>query len=394
MHSLSRLAVYLTCAISTALASAEPISTMHSSVRALGMGDAYTALARDSSALYYNPAGLARVTGINLKIFQIRAGASGLEAYERIQEMQGSEGGEEYSDMIQELYGEHVWTGIGGDTAITVPMFGFTAYNHTDALIQIDNPVNPQIYTSIINDYGYTLGIGIPTSPFTALGVNLKYVKRSGARVPYGASVIADLDPDVLYNNITGWGKGYGADVGMNFQIPAPFFSATLSAVWRNVGDMKFRSDDPNADIPTEYQDMTVGASLLFDTPLLTVAPALDVRYLNREDIQLMRKINFGVEIGIPFLDIRGGFHEGYYTAGLGVNMGLFRVDAATYGVELGEYPGQIEDRRYVVEFTMELGVGSFGASGSGGGADGKGGKGGGKSKSIWGGSSRLKQRR
>lgn len=385
--------------LNVASVSAEPLSTMHSSVRALGMGDAYTALARGSESLYYNPAGLARVSGINLKMFQIRAGASGYEAYQKIQDIQGSGGGDEFSDMIEELYGEHVWTGAGAEAAFTVPMFGFGVYNHLDALISIDNPVTPEIYTSIINDYGYVAGFGIPMSPFLAMGMNFRYVKRSGARVPYGATVIADLDPDVLYNNITGWGKGYGIDAGLNLQIPAPFFSATLSAVWRNIGNMEFRSDTPGVDIPREENDMTLGASLLFDTPLLSIAPALDIRSINREDIQLMRKINFGVELGIPFLDIRGGFHEGYYTAGLGLNLGLFRVDAATYGVELGEYPGQIEDRRYVVEFTMELGVGGFGASGwssggsGGGGKSGSGGQGG-SSKSIWGGSGRLKQRR
>ncbi|NJL25620.1 MAG: hypothetical protein HC902_10890 [Calothrix sp. SM1_5_4] len=43
-------------------ASSEPgsmigTSTINSSVRALGMGDAYTSLADDSSSLFYNPAG-------------------------------------------------------------------------------------------------------------------------------------------------------------------------------------------------------------------------------------------------------------------------------------------------------------------------------------------------
>jgi hypothetical protein len=98
-------------------------------------------------------------------------------------------------------------------------------------------------------------------------------------------------------------------------------------------------------------------------------------------------------------VDIRGGFHEGYYTYGAGVNLGLFLDYAASYGVELGSYPGQIEDRRYVLEFSMELGVGSFGVDGqSGSGAHGHHGisgfsGGSGSSHSIWG-SGRLKQRR
>ncbi len=372
--------------------------TINSNVRALGMGDAYLGLANDSSSLFYNPAGLARVSGINLKLFSIRVGASGLEAYEKIQGLAG-DGDDAFAEALSALYGEHVWSGVGASTAFAMPMIGFTAYNHLDALIQVNNPVYPEIYTSVINDYGYILGFGVPILPVFHLGANFKYIKRSGARVPYGASFVADLDPDAIYDNITGWGKGYGVDLGANFIIPAPFFSAVLSGVWKNMGGMSFRSEDPNARIPSEKNDMSVGVALSFDTPLLSIGPAIDFRYLNREDIQLMRKLNFGIEIGVPLIDIRGGFHEGYYTAGLGLNLGLFQLDLATYGVELGAYPGQIEDRRYVLEFKMELGLGGFTATSLSGekvagvkGGDSAGGGSGGK-KSFWGGR-RLKQRR
>lgn len=372
--------------------------TINSNARALGMGDAYLGLADNSSSLFYNPAGLARVSGINLKLFSIRAGASGVEAYEKIQDLNGDDQ-EAYAEALSALYGEHVWSGLGASAAFAMPMIGFTVYNHLDALIQVNNPVYPEIYTSVINDYGYVLGFGIPILPVFHLGANFKYIKRSGARVPYGASFVADLDPDTIYDNITGWGKGYGVDVGANFVIPAPFFSAVLSGVWKNMGGMSFRSDNPNTRIPSEKNDLSVGVALSFDTPLLSIGPAIDFRYLNREDIQLTRKLNFGIEIGLPLIDIRGGFHEGYYTGGLGVNLGLFQLDVATYGVELGAYPGQIEDRRYVLEFTMELGVGGFTATSLSGGkvAGAKGGDSGsgssGGKKSFWGGR-RLKQRR
>jgi hypothetical protein len=374
--------------------------TINSTARALGMGDAYMGLADDSSSLFYNPAGLARVSGLNLKIFGLRAGASGMEAYEKIKDLNGDDD-EGYANALRELYGEHVWSGVGGETSFTMPMIGFAVYNHLDALIQVDNPVYPEIYTSVVNDYGYVLGFGVPIAPVFHLGANFKYVKRSGARVPYGASFVADLDPDAIYDNVTRWGKGYGVDLGANFVIPAPFFSAVLSGTWKNVGEMAFKSNDPNTNIPSEKNDVSVGVALSFDTPLLSVSPAVDVRYLNREDLQLTRKLNFGIEIGVPLLDIRGGFHEGYYTAGAGVNLGLFQVDVATYGVELGAYPGQIEDRRYVVEFSMELGVGGFTATslsggkvaGAKGGDSASGGSGGGSRKSFWGGR-RLKQRR
>jgi hypothetical protein len=386
-------AALLLCSFS---ARAIEISAMHSNARALGMGDAYTSLADDSSSLFYNPAGLARVHGLNWKVLDIRAGASGLSAYTKIKNLNSSGSGGGFASEIDSLYGEHVYTGIGAETAFTAPMFGFAVYDHADALVRVDNPVYPQVYTSIVNDYGYVAGMGAPLAPFLHAGLDFRYVKRTGARVPFGAAFLADLNPSTILDNVRGWGKGYGVDAGMNIILPAPFFSANFSAVWRNIGQMTFRSDDPNANIPTEDNDITLGMSLKFDTHIVSIAPAVDFRYLNSPHYQLTRKINFGVEIGLPVIDIRAGFREGYYTYGVGANLGLFRVDAATYGVELGAYPGQIEDRRYVVEFTMELGVGDFSADGSSskksGGAGGASGSGS-SSRSIWG-TGRLKQRR
>lgn len=379
--------------------SAAEYSTLNSSVRALGMGDAYSAIVDDSSALFYNPAGLARVSGLNFKVFSVRAGGSGYEAIQDMQDL-NSDTSTGFSSAIANLYGEKVWTGVGGEMAFSMPMFGFMIYDHADALVKIDNPVFPEIYTSVINDYGFAAGFGAPLGPFLQAGIALKYIKRTGARLPFGASFLADLDADAIYSNVTGWGKGYGVDSGINVVLPAPFFTATLSAVWRNMGEISFRSDNPDSLVPNEPNDLTLGLGMVFNLPLLTVAPALDFRYLNDPDLQLTRKINFGIEIGLPLIDIRGGFHEGYYTAGVGVNLGLFQVDAATYGVELGDYPGQIEDRRYAVEFTMELGIGNFTATGGKptGGRTTSGdssSSSGGKSKSIWGGGGRrLKQRR
>jgi hypothetical protein len=386
------LALLLGCS-----AFAKESSTLNSSVRALGMGDAFTAVASDDSSLFYNPAGLARVSGLNLKVFDLGAGASGAAAYKKITGLQGA-GGAGFANQVTSLYGEHVWTGVGAETIFTMPMFGIGVYDHAGATIRVNNPVYPQLHTRFVNDYGYIAGMGIPLSPFIHVGASLKYLKRTGADTTYGPSFIADLDPNTIINNLRGWGAGYGADLGATIILPAPFFTASLSAAWKNMGEIQFRSLN-NTDIPKEPNNVTLGAAFSFDTPIVSVTPAFDFTNLTNTDLQMTRKINFGVELGLPLLDIRAGFHEGYYTGGLGVNLGLFRVDLATYGVELGDYPGQIEDRRYIAQFTMELGVGNFTATSGGKSVAGsKGGAGAAEgatssTSSIWGGR-RLKQRR
>ncbi len=364
-------------------------STSNSSVRALGMGDAFTAIANDHSALFYNPAGLAKIGDIGWKVFGVKAGGSGIEAYDKVREFQddGDTTSEDYADLIEELYGEHASASLGAQSMFYAPMVAFGFYSNIDVLAKVDNPVYPEVYINAINDVGYIGGLGVPLGPFMQVGFALKYIKRTGTRTTYRASSLADLDKDVIVNDVTKWGTGYGADAGLNFTVPLPLITPTLAVAWKNIGEIKFNSDDLTQEMPSEEGDLTLGVGVLFDTPILSVAPAVDFRYLNRSDLQLTRKINFGVEVELPILSVRAGFREGYYTGGVGVDLGLFKVDAATYGVELGDYPGQIEDRRYVAEFSMDLGVGIFSSSGSSSSSK----SGGSSSRS---GGRRLKQRR
>ena len=57
---------------------------MNSGARSLGMGGAYTALANDATAIFYNPAGLAKINSVN--IFSSRQKLYGISSL--------------YSDMI------------------------------------------------------------------------------------------------------------------------------------------------------------------------------------------------------------------------------------------------------------------------------------------------------
>jgi hypothetical protein len=146
--------------------------------------------------------------------------------------------------------------------------------------------------------------------------------------------------------------------------------------VLRNAGDTSFTLDEGLRRPPSIEQDLTLGAAVTVNALIAAVRPAIDVRYANRSDIQLGKKLHLGVEVDLPLLDLRAGFHQGYWSAGVGLDIGLMRIDAASYGVELGVFPGQLEDRRYVVQMTSEFGVdlGIFGIGSSsrgGSGADG-----------------------
>lgn len=367
---------------------------LNTSVRALGMGNAYAAAVKDADALFYNPAGIARISGLNWTIANMRAGINGLETLEDVSDMQGSS---TFESAVRNLYGDHIWVGGGGKAAFAMPYFAAAVYDALDASVDINNPVYPNFDLSVINDLGYTVGGAFPLGPVLQFGTAIRYIQRVGARVPFGPTYISTLDPDTIQTAVEREGNGYAMDIGLNASIPGPV-SPVFSFVWKNVGITKYKGESPTISTPPrDVDEMSVGAALDVDAGLVSVMPVFDFKYLNRADVQLGKKIHLGVEIGIPMIDIRAGFSEGYYTLGMGLNLGLFRMDAATYGVELGEYPGQREDRRYVVEFTMELGfdpsLGTVGGGSGGSGSRSAKGSGGGGSKSGWGGR-KLKSRR
>ncbi|MEO0337297.1 MAG: hypothetical protein AAF202_12950, partial [Pseudomonadota bacterium] len=227
------------------------------------------------------------------------------------------------------------------------------------------------------NDFAYTLGAALPLGPLAEIGFVGKYIQRTGSRVPFGPSFIASLDPDTIAENVQSRGTGYALDIGANVSIPGPV-KVALSGVWRNVGETVFTPDNPDdAAPPTDPNELVAGAGVEVNALLVDVRLAADFRHLNRTDVQLGKKMHLGAEVSLPLIDLRAGFHQGYYTAGAGVKLGLFRLDAATWGVELGDYPGQREDRRYAIQATLELGFDanlSFiggGSGGSGGGSSG-----------------------
>jgi hypothetical protein len=120
-------------------------------------------------------------------------------------------------------------------------------------------------------------------------------------------------------------------------------------------------SFEPNSDgaLPPQavQQEQVIGLGLNYESLFMDIRPAIDFRFLNHSNMQLGKRINLGCEFSWPFIDVRGGFHQGYYTLGASFDLWVFRVDAATYGVELGEYPGQLEDRRYMVQISFDFGI-------------------------------------
>jgi hypothetical protein len=352
---------------------AEELYENNISLRALGMGNAYTAVVSDKDALFYNPAGLARVRGINWTIMDPRLGVDG---YDVVTTVTGAAGSGNNADTLRSLFGKNLWLGAGMKTALAIPGFAFAIYDSAEIAAYLSNPAFPNMNFRYINDYGAAIGVGVDVAEVFQIGVVGKRITRSGAEFPLGLSTLGTLTNEAISSQISSQGTGYTLDLGTTFIIPAGTVTPTFALVWKQIGSTQFTLDSGTLAPPRIREEVIFGFAAPIDLPGLNIIPALDFKHITRTEEQLGKKLHLGVEFEFPLLRVRGGFNQGYYTMGVGIDMTFLKLDAATYGVELGEYPGQLEDRRYLLQATMELGFdpgfvfgGGKGSKGGGGGS-------------------------
>ncbi len=334
-----------------ASASATEIYEYGQSVRALGMGNAYTAIVDDTDTMFYNPAGLAKVRGMNWTLLNLNVGLSGTnytEISDKISSYQST-------TDLENFYGDQIWLGYAGKSVLALPYFGVGVYLSGNVSFVMHNPAYPSLTPQYIYDTGFVIGGAFPIAPMTYLGIIGKRIVRVGSEQVVSLGTVATGETSDITSSLNNRGTALGMDLGLNFVFPGDIVKPTVSFVWKDVGYTTFSKDVGTSAPPAQKDEQIVGVGAEFDLPLMTLSTALDYKHINLRDENLGKKLHVGAELSLPILDIRGGFSQGYYTYGVGVDFWLLRFDVATYGVEMGVYPGQQEDRRYQAQLTLEL---------------------------------------
>ncbi len=327
------------------------------SVRALGMGNAYAAVVSDSDALFYNPASLCRISSFTWTILDPRFGVDGFSAISAAKQINADKGSAvQLANYLQTQYGQNYWAGAGLKTALTLPCVGVGFFGSTDLQFSVESPPNYNVEVDYYADYGFIGGFALPLDEFglTTLGIVGKRINRVGSSQVINDTTLATSNFQAIVNSIQDSGVGYGVDVGFNLSIPLPSHP-TLSAVYHNVGTTSFSHTSGPSAPSSMAPNLVAGAGLEFNLPLITITPAAEVDYLETSGLTLTQKLHAGLEVSIPLFDFRGGFSEGYYTAGAGIDIGLIRLDAVTYAEKLGTFANNVVDRRYMAQATFEL---------------------------------------
>lgn len=168
-------------------------------------------------------------------------------------------------------------------------------------------------------------------------------------------------------SNTGGQGAHLDFDVGATYVLPWSFseFTLTAGATISNVLGGKYKnihmrpiSDLPNYPTP---QPRALGFGVSATRPTLWAFTdamfAFEVQNIgNNPNGNLFRLIHMGGEARIwSVLLPRLGLYQGYWAAGLGLDLKFFELDLATYGEEMSLVAGEYEDRRIALKLSFHI---------------------------------------
>ena len=352
------------------------------------MGGAFYAASDDEMAVHYNPAGLSRYSGGAQ--FMMGTGVGFSEGTlsslsflgSSLTSLMGGTGGTGATTTLVSgllgLSGKPVYLGLGvtpyfitrglsfslllGDTKIQTGLLGNGLDINADTTVLVDNGVVVGLSRQFAGDK-------------VAVGVSAKGLYRVGG---HKVLTTADLvsNQGLTLGSLGGAGGGLEFDVGVLFKLPSktPTWEWSAGVAVNNALATEFASYRLVGPPPQLPRTVSLGLQGLYrglkSVPYVRLlADFADVQLggqaesdLGARSGSLTKHINCGVEIPLTrLITVRGGLHQGNWTAGLGLELYLFKLTFATYGEELLDGVGRMSSRRYSLQLSL-----GFGASGAG----------------------------
>lgn len=251
---ISLLALAMSFNAQAAQSLSTKVNNSYNSIRALGMGNAFTAVADDYSLIMYNPAGFARKQQNEVQVTLVGAGVSSktLTVANDVSKAADTVGTDNdkaaaISAVLEKYYGES----LGGKLQ-AVEMFwvrkgwGF-AILPADLTIDmtINKQLGPAIDLNVKGDSIVAFGMGREINKYLDAGITIKGTHRVSVEQSVSAFELAS-DPNVLSDNRFKEGTNFDFDVGVSWR-PNWFNSKTVE-----IEPAKTEVVTPPADAPKE----------------------------------------------------------------------------------------------------------------------------------------------
>ena len=343
-------------------AGGEELTIFYKGIRPLGMGGAFTAVADDENALFYNPAGLNGIEGFGgagILNPYFESGNNTLDFILDVSDIADAEDDTEAAalaaDILEKYLGEHLHLRTGVFPNFTMHNFGFGILGQAVFDGEVHNPLGVNtldvtggydIALVVSGAYGFEIGEGS-----LAIGATGKAVHRQVLEERYTTRELVEEDGIDLREDLEK-GTGIGIDLGAIYSPPV-FLNPAFGLTVQNLGDTSL------GDAGKLKQQVNLGAALQPRIAFGNVLFALDIIDITRNlgaDDDFAKRLNLGVEYRLPLiLSVRSGFHQGYWGGGLTLDFDLLRLEYAYYVEEVGAFAGQRPDHRHMIQLTLGL---------------------------------------
>lgn len=384
----------------------EEIPEHFTPVRPSAMGGAFTAVANDESAIWSNPAGIGRTRKQRsralfhvLKVPNVIIGANkdSRNFYDVFSATADSSVANSISqsrvaDKPLYIRAAAFPVAIFDKAGYQTPMAG-AIYSNTTAKVLVEKDTPTEARVEATSDIGGVMSFGFTdASNLINFGIQLRPVLRYAYSDRIPSAELPDKQKiNQRFKDDANQMYGLGIDAGILYTI-ADFWYPTIGVAILNVpngckaeylnpftekmtsmcGNV-YRGDinSPDALSTVDPMDTRIGLSI---TPRfaqdLSVRFALDIHQIplgtesqsfGLRGVDLSKLIHFGAELflGNPLqispLAIRGGYSQGFVTAGATVDFGFMHIDFATYGRDVSSTSKPLEDRRYLGSLSFAL---------------------------------------
>ncbi|RTZ79682.1 MAG: hypothetical protein DSY97_04860 [SAR324 cluster bacterium] len=342
------------------LQAAEP-AFIRESIRARGMGNAFTAAANDEMLLFYNPAALRsvyynmyEVVGFNTTTNEntINLGKSS-SSFSTIGSIAG-----------KKIYNE---ANLGLLSHVN-SRFGWSLFSNGLLDIQVRNPIIPYLETKAYVQTGLAGGMAWSFLDYQLdLGLGVKLVQRSGidTKLHIFDEAIIEFTEDTKTTKLQKKfvsKAAFAPDAGVIYHFDSYHnMEPKVAFSLQNIGGLDFEGA---GKVP---MTMNIGVSTESEFNGFDMILAADYRDLadsqemiSKGNIMTERNIKIGVEFGWKklfnghhLISLRAGRNGPYNSVGWSMNLFGFKVDFAKYSEEIGGYAGELEDKRTSLQVSL-----------------------------------------
>jgi len=342
------------------------------SARVMGMGGAFTALADDYNALYYNPAGLAGRDKGELNL-EITAGLTPtlLNFYNSLSTAGTSSVA--ITNLLESNYGAHYSSRVGLGMTYVGKGWGF-GIQPADVTVEMDihQLSGGAVGLEAFNDTLVQVGFGWQIGKSFSFGLAPKSVYRGFIEKELLALDLIQSS-NILRTSDASEGLTFDTDFGTMYTFDVPdswWVKPTLALAVRNVVDEGFPTDlhlysggSSNITNPDGNLGRRIDVGTRFELPeFWAFKPRylLDFRDIGYRYVSFKKSLHTGFELPWKASDLvtgayRVGYSEGYFTAGFSFNLIFLTLDLATYSEEIGTTNAPKESRRYIAQFSMDF---------------------------------------